>query len=412
MILIKNIKALVQVENEIRTCVKGEDMSILPTIENAFLLIEEDKIAAFGEMKNCPQETAEMEVIDATGKFVFPSFCDSHTHIVYAGSREIEFLDKINGLSYEEIFERGGGILNSARRLHDTSEEELYEQAKKRIYEMISYGTGACDIKSGYGLSTEDELKMLRVICRLKETTPMTIRANFLCAHALPLEYKGRQGEFVDLVCKEMIPAVAAEGLAEFIDVFCEKGFFTVEETDRILKTAAQYGIRPKIHGNQLAVSGGVQVAVENNAVSVDHLEETTSVEIECLRDSNTIPTALPGCSFYLGIPFAPAKQMIAAGLPLALASDYNPGSTPSGNMKFVVSLACIKMKLTPAQAFNATTINTAAAMGISQTHGSIAVGKCANIFITKEISSIEFIPYAYTQNVIDIVVLNGKVHK
>ncbi len=407
-LLIKNIKGLVQVENEIRPCVKGADMSILPTIENAYLLMKGDKIAAFGEMKDCPASADE--VIDATGKFVFPSFCDSHTHIVYAGSREIEFLDKINGLSYEEIFERGGGILNSARRLHDTSEEELYEQAKKRIYEMISYGTGACDIKSGYGLSTEDELKMLRVICRLKETTPMTIRANFLCAHALPLEYKGRQGEFVDLVCKEMIPAVAAEGLAEFIDVFCEKGFFTVEETDRILKTAAQYGIRPKIHGNQLAVSGGVQVAVENNAVSVDHLEETTSVEIECLRDSNTIPTALPGCSFYLGIPFAPAKQMIAAGLPLALASDYNPGSTPSGNMKFIVSLACIKMKLTPAQAFNATTINTAAAMDIAYTHGSIAIGKHANVFITKVIPSIEFMPYAYTMDTIETTILNGKV--
>ncbi len=409
-ILIKNIKSLVQVEHKIRPCVKGAEMDILPTIENAYLLIEEDKIAAFGEMKDCP--TCADKIIDATGKYVFPSFCDSHTHIVYAGSREGEFLDKINGLSYEEIFERGGGILNSARRLHDASEDELYEQSRRRIYEMISNGTGACDIKSGYGLSTEDELKMLRVIKRLKETTPMTIRANFLCAHALPLEYKGRQSEFVDLVCTEMIPAVAKEGLAEFIDVFCEKGFFTVEETDRILKTAAKYGIRPKIHGNQLAVSGGVQVAVANNAVSVDHLEETTDVEIECLKDSNTIPTALPGCSFYLGIPFAPAKRMIEAGLPVALASDYNPGSTPSGNMKFVLSLACIKMKLTPAQAINATTINTAAAMDISHSHGSIAVGKHANVFITTEIPSINFIPYAYTTNVIETTILNGQVIK
>ena len=312
-------------------------------------------------------------------------------------------------MSYEEIAKRGGGILNSAKRLHDTSEDGLYEQALERVYEMIGFGTGAADIKSGYGLSTEDELKMLRVIRRLKETTPLTIRANFLGAHAVPAAYKGRQDEYVDLICKEMIPAVAEEGLADFIDVFCDKGFFTVEETARMLEVGAKYGMRPKIHANELDVSGGVQVGVKYNALSVDHLERTTAVEIECLRNSNTIPTILPGTSFFLGLPYGNAKDMIAAGLPVALASDYNPGSTPSGNMKFVMSLACINMKLTPAQAINATTINGAAALGLAQTHGSIAVGKKANLFITKKIPSIDFIPYAYTTDIVEAVMLNGE---
>ena len=405
--LIENIGRLVQVEREIRPFVAGDAMSILPEIENAYLLVEDDVIKAFGPMSEAP-ETAD-QVVDAEGRFVLPAFCDGHTHIVYSGSREHEFIDKINGLSYEEIAKRGGGILNSAKRLHDTSEDGLYEQALERVYEMIGFGTGAADIKSGYGLSTEDELKMLRVIRRLKETTPLTIRANFLGAHAVPAAYKGRQGEYVDLICNEMIPAVAEEGLADFIDVFCDKGFFTVEETARMLEVGAKYGMRPKIHANELDVSGGVQVGVKYNALSVDHLERTTAVEIECLRNSNTIPTILPGTSFFLGLPYGNAKDMIAAGLPVALASDYNPGSTPSGNMKFVMSLACINMKLTPAQAINATTINGAAALGLAQSHGSIAVGKKANLFITKKIPSIDFIPYAYTTDIVEAVMLNGE---
>ncbi len=407
-ILIKNIGCLAQVENEIRVSVKGADMKSINTIENAYLLIEGDKIKAFGKMDAAPANADE--VIDAKGGYVLPAFCDSHTHIVYAGSREHEFIDKINGLSYEEIAQRGGGILNSALRLHNTSEEELYDQALERVNEMIHFGTGAAEIKSGYGLSTEDELKMLRVIRRLKETTDMTIKSTFLGAHAVPANYKGRQGEYVDLICREMIPMVAQEGLADFIDVFCDKGFFTVEETAKMLEVGAKYGMRPKIHANELDVSGGVQVGVKYNALSVDHLERATDVEIEVLRNSNTIPTGLPGTSFFLNLPYTPAKGMIAAGLPLALASDYNPGSTPSGNMKFVLSLACIKMRLTPNEAINATTINTAAAMGISNTHGSIAVGKQANVYITKPISSIDFIPYAYNTPIVKQVILNGKL--
>lgn len=406
--LIENIGRLVQVEHEIRPFVAGNEMNILPEIENAYLLIEDDKIKAFGPMDECPDEADQ--TIDAEGRYVLPSFCDGHTHIVYAGSREHEFIDKINGLSYEEIAQRGGGILNSAKRLHDTSEDSLYEQALQRVNEMIGFGTGAADVKSGYGLSVEDELKMLRVIRRLKETTPLTIRANFLGAHAVPAAFKGRQSEYVDMICREMIPAVAEEGLAEFIDVFCDKGFFTVEETARMLETGAKYGLRPKIHANELDVSGGVQVGVKYGALSVDHLERTTAAEIEALRGTRTIPTMLPGTSFFLGLPYGNAKGMIEAGLPLALASDYNPGSTPSGNMKFVLSLACIQMRLTPAQAINATTINGAAALDLASTHGSIAVGKKANIFITKPIPSIDFIPYAYTTDIVEAVILNGEV--
>ena len=405
--LIKNIGRLIQTENEIRPYVAGESMNVLPEIENAFLLIEDEVIKSFGKMENAPS-TAD-EVIDVKGRYVLPSFCDGHTHIVYAGSREHEFIDKINGLSYEEIAKRGGGILNSAERLHNTSEDELYEQALMRVNEMIAFGTGAADIKSGYGLSVEDELKMLRVIKRLKETTPLTIRANFLGAHAVPAKYKNNQTAYVDLICNEMIPAVAAEGLAEFIDVFCDKGFFTVEETARMLEVGAKYGMRPKIHANELDVSGGVQVGVKYGALSVDHLERTTEAEIEALRGTYTIPTFFPGTSFFLGLPYGNAKGYIQAGLPVALASDYNPGSTPSGNMKFVISLACINMRLTPAQAINATTINGAAALDLAKTHGSIAIGKKANFFITKHIPSIDFIPYAYTTDIIDAVALNGK---
>ena len=348
----------------------------------------------------------DCEVIDANGGFVMPTFCDSHTHIVYAGCRDGEFRDKIAGLSYEEIAARGGGILNSADLLHETSEDELYEQAMERVREIMAMGTGAVEIKSGYGLTVEDELKMLRVIRRIKETAPITVRANFLGAHAVGRAYKGRQSEYVDLICNEMLPAVAAEGLADFVDVFCDAGFFTVEETDRILTKAAEYGITPKIHANELEVSGGVQVGVKHNALSVDHLEKTTEAEIEALRGSRTMPTMLPGCSFFLGIPYGNAKGYIEAGLPVALASDYNPGSSPSGNMRFVMALGCIRMRLTPEQSFNACTINSAYAMGVSDILGSITVGKKANLIITKPIPSLAFIPYSHQTPIIERVIL------
>ena len=350
---------------------------------------------------------ADIEYLDAKGGFVMPAFCDSHTHIVYAGCRDGEFRDKIAGLSYEEIAARGGGILNSADLLHETSEDELYEQAMERVREIMAMGTGAVEIKSGYGLTVEDELKMLRVIKRIKETAPITVRANFLGAHAVGRAYKGRQSEYVDLVCNEMLPAVAAEGLADFVDVFCDAGFFTVEETDRILAKAAEYGITPKIHANELEVSGGVQIGVKHNALSVDHLEKTTEAEIEALRGSRTMPTMLPGCSFFLGIPYGNAKGYIEAGLPVALASDYNPGSSPSGNMRFVMALGCIRMRLTPEQSFNACTINTAYAMGVSDILGSITVGKKANLIITKPIPSLAFIPYSHQTPIIERVILS-----
>ena len=409
-LLIVNIGELVQYEEAPRACVKGAEMSELPILKDAYVYVEDDVIRGFGPMSEAP--SVADTVLDAEGGTLMPSFCDGHTHIVYAGSREHEFIDKIRGLSYEEIAKRGGGILNSAERLHHTSEDELYAQSLERIDEMIGFGTGACEIKSGYGLSTEDELKMLRVIRRLKESTPMTIKSTFLGAHAVPAAFKGRQGAYVDLICEEMIPAVAAEGLANYIDVFCDEGFFTCEETARMLKVGAEYGLLPKIHANELAVSGGVQVGVAHGAVSVDHLERITDVEIEALRDSQTMPTALPGTSFFLNLPYTPVRDIMSAGLPFALATDYNPGSTPSGNMKFVLSLACIKMRITPAEAINATTINGAAALGLAESHGSIAVGKRANFFITKPISSVDFIPYAYTTNVIRTVVLNGEVVK
>ncbi len=413
MLLIKNIKKLVQVEEIPRLLVSGKDMSSLTCIDNAFLLIEDDKIADFGTMDKLSIDTLntipQEQVIDATGRLVFPSFCDSHTHLVYAGSREIEYIDKIRGLSYEEIAKRGGGILNSAKRLHEASEEELYEQALERINEIISYGTGAVEIKSGYGLSTEDELKMLRVVRRLKETTPITIKATFLGAHAVPAEYKGCQSEYVDLIINEMIPMVASEELADYIDVFCDKGFFTTEETERMLMAGMKYGLRAKIHANELDYSGGIQVGVKYGALSVDHLEFTGEEEIACLLNSETMPTILPGAAFFLGMVYPPVRKMMDAGLPLALASDYNPGSSPSGDMKFILSLACIKMRMLPEEAINAATINSAYAMGVSDTHGSMAKGKTANIFITKPIPGYEFMPYAYTTKLVDTVILNGK---
>lgn len=348
----------------------------------------------------------DCEVIDANGGFVMPTFCDSHTHIVYAGCRDGEFRDKIAGLSYEEIAARGGGILNSADLLHATSEDELYEQSMVRVREIMAMGTGAVEIKSGYGLTVEDELKMLRVIKRIKDTVPITVRSNFLGAHAVGRAYKGRQAEYVDLVCNEMLPAVAAEGLADYVDVFCDTGFFTVEETDRILTKAAEYGIAPKIHANELEVSGGVQVGVKHNALSVDHLEKTTEAEIEALRGTKTMPTMLPGCSFFLGIPYGNAKGYIEAGLPVALASDYNPGSSPSGDMRFVMALGCIRMRLTPEQSFNACTINTAYAMGVSDSLGSITRGKKANLIITKPLPSLAFISYSHHTPFIERVIL------
>lgn len=409
--LIKNIKTLVGIlpQGVLRLC--GSEMNTLNTLDNAYLMVEDGLIKEFGKMEQCPDYRGE--TIDASGKMVFPSFCDSHTHIVFAGSREGEFLDKINGLSYEEIAKRGGGILNSARLLHETSEDELYRQALRRLKMVIGFGTGAIEIKSGYGLSTEDELKMLRVIKRLSQATPATVKATFLGAHAFPQEYKnGREDEYIDLLCNEMLPKVAEQQLAEYVDVFCDKGFFTVEQTARILETAQKYGIRGKIHANELDFSGGVQVGVRYNALSVDHLESSGEKEIEALKGSKTMPTGLPGCSFFLNLPYAPLKQMINSGLSVALATDFNPGSTPSGNMKMVLSLACIKMRLTPAQAINAATINGAYALGISDTHGSITAGKAANLFITTEIPSIAYIPYSYTEPMVDTVILNGKIYR
>ena len=415
--IVKNIGKLVGVRDDEKLCLAGREMAELQTIDNAWMLVDDGRIEAFGNMDSMP--STDGETVDAEGGYVFPSFCDSHTHIVYAGSREGEFVDKIRGLSYAEIARRGGGILNSADRLHNLSEDELYEQAMRRVREIVRKGTGAVEIKSGYGLNTADELKMLRVIRRIKQTAPLKVVATFLGAHAVGREYAGRQAEYVDLIVNEMLPEVAREGLADFVDVFCDEGFFTPEETDRILKTGLKYGLRGKIHGQELADSGGVEVAVENGALSVDHLESMTDRDIELLKvqfascnaqnQQTTIPTALPGTSFFLNMPFAPGRKIIEAGLPLAVASDYNPGSTPSGDMKFVVSLACIKMRLLPAEAINAATVNSAAAMGLSREYGSIRRGNVANFFITEPLSSVDFLPYAYTTPVIRRVFLRGK---
>lgn len=386
----------------------GHEMAEIVCMNNAWMLLQDGIIKDFGTSP-VPEGLETAEVFDAQGGTVMPSFCDSHTHIVYAGSREGEFVDKIRGLSYAEIARRGGGILNSADRLHELSEDELYSQAMQRVSEIILKGTGAVEIKSGYGLNTEDELKMLRVIRRIKETAPLKVMSTFLGAHAVGRAYAGRQSEYVDLVVNEMIPEVGRLQLADFIDVFCDEGFFTPEETARILEAGAQYGMRPKIHGQELADSGGVEVAVNHKALSVDHLESMTDRDISLLATHDTMPTALPGTSFFLNMPFAPARKMIEKGLAVAIASDYNPGSTPSGDMKFVVSLACIKMRLLPAEAINAATINSACAMGISRYYGSITKGKVANFFITDPIPSIDYIPYAYTQPIIRHIFLNGE---
>ena len=406
--LVKNIGTLVGVDESGRERVEGRAMAEVATLENAWLLAKDGRIVDYGTMDNLPQ-VEECELLDARGGWLFPSFCDSHTHIVYAGSREQEFLDKINGLSYEEIAKRGGGILNSADRLHDTSEDELYRQAMERIDEIVAMGTGLVEIKSGYGLTLEDELKILRVIRRIRETAPLDVRATFLGAHAVGRAYKGRQEEYVDHVCRDMIPAVAKEGLAEYVDVFCDRGFFTTEQTERIIRVGAEYGLRAKIHANELAISGGVEVGVANGALSVDHLESMGDEQIEALRGSRTMPTMLPGCAFFLGIGYPPARKMIDAGLAVALASDFNPGTAPSGNMRFVVSLASIKMKMTPAEALNAATLNSAAAMGESKDYGSITRGKVANFYITKPLPSLAYLPYAHQTPVIREVVLRGK---
>ena len=414
-ILIKNIKELIQVENETRKWVAGKEMAGLNTIRDAYLFIDDDRIAAFGKMSDIDGQVKILEsqnptLIDATGKMVFPSFVDSHTHLVYPASREIEYIDKIKGLSYEEIAERGGGILNSAKKMQKISEDELVESSMKRLNEIIRYGTGAVEIKSGYGLTTGSELKMLRVIKKLKELSPLTIKSTFLGAHSIPLEYRGNQTKYVDLVINEMLPQVAEEGLADYIDVFCDKGFFTVEDTERILAAGQKYGLKGKIHANELDYSGGIQAGVKYNALSVDHLEYTGEAEIEALLKSETMPTVLPGAAFFLGMVYSPVRKMMDAGLPVALASDFNPGSAPSGNMQLIVSMASILYKMLPEEAINATTINSAYAMDLSGELGSIAVGKRANVYITSEIPTYEYMPYYFGTNKIETVILNGKV--
>ncbi len=406
--LFKNIKELIQVRTTPISFVSGKEMKVLPTIKNAFLVVENGLISDFGEMKDCPT-TNFSEVIDATGKMILPSWCDSHTHIVYAGNREGEFVDRINGLSYEEIANNGGGILNSAKKLQATSEEELYQQSKVRLEEVMQLGTGAVEIKSGYGLTAEAELKMLRVIKRLKENYSIEIKATFLGAHAVPAEYKNDKAGYLQLLINDILPKVAHKKLADYVDIFCETGYFSVADTELMLEAGKKHGLIPKIHVNQFTAIGGVQVGIKFNALSVDHLEEMREEDIEALKSTNTMPVALPSCSYFLSIPYTPARKMIDAGLPLALATDYNPGSTPSGNMNFVVSTACIKMKMTPEEAINAATINGAYAMGLETKVGSITKGKQANLILTKPINSYGFIPYSFGIHQIEKVFIKGK---
>ncbi len=410
-LLIHHIKELVLTEDKPKPFYAGKEMASISTIKNAWIYIKEDKITDFGSMDTIPDtfKNAEIE-IDASGKMVFPSYCDSHTHLVYPTSREIEYVDKIKGLSYEEIAKRGGGILNSAKKMAESSEYQLFEDAMLRLNEIIHYGTGAVEIKSGYGLDAENELKMLRVIKRLKEESPLAIKATFLGAHAIPQALKSDPSKYVDLVINEMIPQVAAEDLADYIDVFCDKGFFTPEDTDRILNAGMKYGMRAKIHANELDYSGGIQVGVKYNALSVDHLEYTGDKEIAALLNTETMPTILPGAAFFLNMPYAPARKMIDAGLPVALASDFNPGSSPSGNMQLIQAMGSILYRMTAEEGIYATTINTAYAMGLEETHGSIAKGKQANLFITKEIPSLEFMPYSYGDNKVETAILNGQI--
>jgi len=409
--LITNIKGLAGLHAKNKLMLRGSEMNDLHVLENAWLLIEGDLIKDFGEMAGIPSSISHLPSYNASGRYVFPSWCDSHTHIVFAATREEEFAMKIQGKTYEEIAAAGGGILNSANKLQKVTEDELFESASVRLRQMILQGTGAVEIKSGYGLTVESEIKMLRVIKRLKASFPVPIKATFLAAHAFPALYKDDHEGYINLIINEMLPQIAAEQLADYIDVFCEKGFFSVTETDRILKAGAVYGLKPKVHANQLSVSGAVEVAVLNQAVSVDHLEESDEATISALQNANTMATLLPSCSFYLGIPFADAKSFIRANLPVTLATDYNPGSTPSGNMNFVVSLGCIKLKMFPEQAINAATLNGAAAMEISENYGSIAIGKKANLFITKPMPSIAYLPYSFGETQVDTVILNGEIY-
>lgn len=409
--LIINIKGLVGVHPKETLSLSGSQMGNLPVLENAWLLLEDGLIKDFGSMDNLPAQNPKHQTLNAEGRFVFPSWCDSHTHIVFAAPREEEFVMKIAGKSYEEIAQAGGGILNSANKLKSATEDYLFEQASIRLKEMILQGTGAVEIKSGYGLSVESELKMLRVIRRLKNTFPIPIKATFLAAHAYPLEFKENHQGYIKLIIEEMLPIIAQENLADYIDVFCEKGFFSNAETEEILIAGAKYGLKPKIHANQLSVSGAVQVGIKHNAVSVDHLEETDEEVLDSLADSETIATLLPSCSFYLNIPFANAKGLIKNNAKVAIATDYNPGSTPSGNMNLVVSLACIKLKMMPNEAINAATLNGAAAMELSKELGSIAIGKRANIFITKPMPSLAFLPYSFGQTQAETIILNGEIY-
>lgn len=407
-LLITNIKELLQVRETYLNKVSGKEMAELPLLNNAWLLAENGIIKDFGTMDNCPS-IPNAQVIDATGKTVLPAWCDSHTHIIYAGNRVQEFADRINGLSYEEIASRGGGILNSAAKLNETSEDDLYLQSAERLEEVMQLGTGAVEIKSGYGLTVDGELKMLRVIKRLRGNYPIAIKATFLGAHAFPKEFKENHTEYIDLIINEMLPAIASEGLADYIDAFCETGYFSVEETERIMEAGKRYGLPAKVHVNQFTAIDGIAACVRHNALSVDHLEIVTDDDIEALRGSETMPVALPTCSFFISIPYTPARKMIEAGLPLALATDFNPGTTPSGNMNLVVATACIKMKMTPEEAINAATINGAYAMGLSETHGSITKGKAANLIITKSLASYYQLPYAFGSNLIDTVILDGQ---
>ncbi|MBX2946114.1 MAG: imidazolonepropionase [Cyclobacteriaceae bacterium] len=406
--LILNCKGLVQVRDKISLPLKGTAMAHLPILANAYLAITEGKIARYGSMVDLPANYRATAVIDASNRFVFPSFVDSHTHLVFAASREEEFVMKIKGATYEQIAAGGGGILNSAKKLQQTSDEELFERSLIRAGEIMQSGTGAVEIKSGYGLTPKDELKMLKVARRIGKETPLTVRTTFLGAHAVPKDKK--KEDYIEQILQEMIPAVAEQKLADYIDVFCEQGFFSADETERIVEQGKRFGMKPRIHANQLHRSGGVQVGIKTKALSVDHLENIGEEEIELLKQSTVMPTALPGAAFFLGLPFPPARKMIDAGLPLAIASDYNPGSAPSGNMSLMMALACIKMKMTPEEAINAATLNTACALELEQTHGSITQGKVANVFITKPMPSVAFLPYAFGSNLIDTVILNGSI--
>lgn len=407
-LLIKNIKELLQIRSERTTKLSGKEMRSLPTIKDAWLYVKNGKIEDYGRMNDWPGIDVDEE-IDATGKMLLPSWIDSHTHLVYAGNREQEFVDRINGLTYQEIAERGGGIPNSAKTLQDTPEDQLYQQSETRLKEIMKLGTGAVEIKSGYGLTTKAELKMLRVIQKLKTNYPTAIKSTFLGLHALPPEYKGKRDIFVDKVIEEMLPKVVEEDLADYIDIFCEDGYFTVEDTQKILEAGQEYGLPGKIHVNQFNAIGGVRTGVEYHARSVDHLEIMDDDDIEILKDTETMPVALPSCSFFIGIPYSPARAIIDAGLPLALATDYNPGSSPSGNMNLGLSLACIKMNMTPEEAINASTVNAAYAMDLSNTHGSITKGKTANLLLTKPVPSYGFLPYSFGSNNIDQVFIGGK---